>query len=74
MDVGVQTREFSSTKDCYQKIVSKEGLGGLYRGMSISLVGVFAYRALYFGLHDSAKHVIRQANMQGNFFLAFFIA
>ncbi len=69
MDVGINSREFSS--DCYNKIVSKEGKSGLYRGLSLSLTGIFVYRALYFGLLDVAKHFLRTYDMQRNVFIVF---
>lgn len=46
-------REFKGLGDCLGKIYKAEGLGGLYRGFVISVMGVFAYRALYFGIYDS---------------------
>jgi solute carrier family 25 (adenine nucleotide translocator) protein 4/5/6/31 len=46
-------REFNGMNDCLAKIYKSEGLGGLYRGFGISVVGVFAYRAMYFGIFDT---------------------
>lgn len=46
-------REFTGLVDCLGKIWRKEGILGLYRGFGISVVGVFAYRALYFGIYDT---------------------
>ena len=55
-DVGVGAdREFTGMIDCYRKVVAKDGVLGLYRGMGISVAGVFVYRALYFGLYDTGK-------------------
>lgn len=48
-------REFNGLADCLAKIYKKEGIAGLYRGFGISVVGVFAYRALYFGIYDTVS-------------------
>jgi len=41
--------------DCLGKIYAKEGITGLYRGFAISVVGIFIYRACYFGMFDSGR-------------------
>ena len=41
--------------DCVFKTYGTDGLVGLYRGLSVSMVGIFVYRALYFGTYDSGK-------------------
>jgi len=46
-------REFNGLNDCLAKIYRAEGMKGLYRGFNISVIGVFAYRAMYFGIYDT---------------------
>ncbi len=48
-------REFSGLVDCLQKIYKSDGPIGLYRGFLISVVGIIAYRASYFGMFDTGK-------------------
>merc|ERR1712147_107658 len=48
-------REFDGLVDCLKKIAAKDGVSGLYNGFGISVVGIIAYRASYFGLFDSCK-------------------
>jgi len=48
-------REFSGLVDCLKKILAKDGPQGLYRGFGISVVGIIAYRASYFGMFDTGK-------------------
>merc|ERR1712051_164523 len=48
-------REFSGLVDCLKKIAAKDGPQGLYRGFGISVVGIIAYRASYFGMFDTGK-------------------
>lgn len=48
-------RQFNGMFDCLSKIVASDGVGGLYRGFVISALGIFFYRAAYFGLYDSSK-------------------
>jgi len=51
-------REFGGLVDCLQKIFAKDGASGLYRGFGISVVGIVAYRASYFGLFDTGKAIL----------------
>jgi solute carrier family 25 (adenine nucleotide translocator) protein 4/5/6/31 len=48
-------RQFTGMVDCVSKIAKSDGVGGLYRGFVISALGIFFYRAAYFGLYDSSK-------------------
>jgi len=48
-------REFNGLVDCIMKIFKKDGPAGLYRGFGISVVGIIAYRAAYFGMFDTGK-------------------
>ena len=51
-------REFTGLVDCLKKSVQKGGLGGVYNGFGISVVGIIAYRASYFGAFDTGKIVL----------------
>ena len=51
-------REFSGLVDCLKKILAKDGPQGLYRGFGISVVGIIAYRASYFGMFDTGKAML----------------
>jgi len=56
-DVGSgKAREFSGLVDCLAKIAKSD----LYRGFGISVVGIIAYRASYFGMYDSGKALLFQ--------------
>jgi len=58
-DVGSgKEREFSGLIDCLKKSVQKGGIGGVYNGFGISVVGIIAYRASYFGAFDTGKIVL----------------
>lgn len=54
---GPGERQFKGLKDCFTKIIKTDGIRGLYRGYSISIIGIIPYRAAYFGLFDSGKTV-----------------
>ncbi len=41
-----------------RKIFAKDGISGFYQGFSVSVLGIFMYRALYFGGYDTGKHFI----------------
>lgn len=51
-----------------RKIHKSDGFNGLYRGYSISVVGIIAYRALYFGLYDTGKALLFNNHSKGNIF------
>lgn len=51
-------REFNGLVDCLKKIAANDGIGGLYQGFGISVVGIIFYRASYFGLFDTGKAVL----------------
>eukprot|EP00997_Jenningsia_sp_PLL12_P004752 NODE_1972_length_1020_cov_76.331617_g1603_i0.p1 GENE.NODE_1972_length_1020_cov_76.331617_g1603_i0~~NODE_1972_length_1020_cov_76.331617_g1603_i0.p1 ORF type:complete len:176 (+),score=16.70 NODE_1972_length_1020_cov_76.331617_g1603_i0:430-957(+) len=48
-------RQFNGLVDCLSKIKKSDGFGGLYNGFGVSVMGIIAYRASYFGLWDTAK-------------------
>jgi len=51
-------REFNGLVDCLKKIFMKDGPLGLYRGFGISVIGIVAYRASYFGMFDTGKAML----------------
>jgi solute carrier family 25 (adenine nucleotide translocator) protein 4/5/6/31 len=58
-DVGIngnyKLREFNGMIDCFKKTMAVDGLRGFYRGYMMSIGGIVAYRALYFGLYDTGR-------------------
>ena len=56
-DVGSgKTREFNGLVDCLKKVATSDGPKGLYKGFGISVIGIVAYRASYFGTFDTGYH------------------
>jgi len=51
-------RQFNGLIDVYVKTLKTDGIQGLYRGFTISAVGIFIYRGMYFGLYDSLKPIL----------------
>jgi len=51
-------RQFNGLIDVYAKTLKTDGIQGLYRGFTISCVGIFIYRGMYFGLYDSLKPIL----------------
>merc|ERR1712045_843936 len=43
-------RQFNGLIDVYRKTLKSDGIQGLYRGFTISCVGIFIYRGMYFSL------------------------
>jgi solute carrier family 25 (adenine nucleotide translocator) protein 4/5/6/31 len=68
-DVGSgKAREFNGLADCLKKVATSDGPQGLYRGFGISVVGIIAYRAAYFGMFDSGKVLLFEDIKKANFF------
>lgn len=55
---GGGERQFNGLVDVYRKTLASDGVAGLYRGFTISCVGIIVYRGLYFGMYDSLKPVL----------------
>jgi len=63
-------RQFNGLVDVYVKTLKSDGIQGLYRGFTISAVGIFIYRGMYFGLFDTLKPMLPAgAGLSGAFFL-----
>jgi len=60
-------REFKGLVDCLGKIAKSDGPMGLYRGFGISVVGIIAYRAAYFGMYDTGKVLLFSENKKPGF-------
>jgi len=50
-------RQFNGLIDVYRKTLKSDGIQGLYRGFTISAVGIFIYRGMYFGMFDTLKPI-----------------
>merc|ERR1711990_817078 len=71
-DVGSgKEREFTGLVDCLKKSASK-GIGGLYNGFGISVIGIVAYRGCYFGMYDTAVGImdLKKQNILVQWFVA----
>jgi len=67
------SRQFNGLLDVYKKTLASDGIAGLYRGFTISCVGIIVYRGLYFGLYDSIKPVVLTGNMKDSFLGSFLL-
>jgi len=52
-DVGSGKAQFNGLLDCLKKTVAAGGVGSLYNGIGVSIVGIIPYRGVYFGLFDT---------------------
>ena len=69
---SIGKRQFSGSFDCLKKIYKAEGLKGVFGGATVSCIGIFPYRAFYFGFYDTAKERILKG--RDNFFLKWLLA
>jgi len=51
-------RQFNGLIDCINKVRAVDGVKGLYQGFGVSVLGIIAYRACYFGGYDTAKRTL----------------
>merc|ERR1712133_165240 len=65
------TRQFNGLIDVYVKTLKSDGIQGLYRGFTISAVGIFIYRGMYFGLFDTLSPIM--GGKDGNVGLSFLL-
>jgi len=61
-------REFTGLINCLTKTASQAGIGSLYNGFGISVVGIIFYRASYFGMFDTGKVMLFEDIKKANFF------
>ncbi|XP_038893565.1 ADP,ATP carrier protein ER-ANT1 [Benincasa hispida] len=66
-------RQFKGILDVYRKTLSSDGIVGLYRGFSVSIVGITLYRGMYFGIYDTLKPLVLVGQFEGNFFASFLL-
>jgi solute carrier family 25 (adenine nucleotide translocator) protein 4/5/6/31 len=72
-DVGKSAaeRQFTGLGDCIKKIYRSDGFTGLYQGFTISVFGIFVYRATFFGFYDTAKAFCYDDPKKANFIFSF---
>jgi len=67
------SRQYSGLVDVYKQTLKSDGVAGLYRGFTISCVGIIVYRGLYFGMYDSLKPVVLTGNLADSFLASFLL-
>lgn len=66
-------RQYKGLIDVYRKTLSSDGIKGLYRGFSVSIIGITLYRGMYFGIYDTMKPIVLVGPLQDNFFASFLL-
>lgn len=61
--------QFKGLLDVYKKTLTTDGIPGLYRGFSVSIVGITLYRGLYFGIYDTMKPLVLVGPLEVNIIL-----
>jgi solute carrier family 25 (adenine nucleotide translocator) protein 4/5/6/31 len=56
------SRQFNGSIDCVKQLYRNEGIRGIYKGIAVSVVGIFAYRAAFFGGYDTLKGSLIKAD------------
>lgn len=71
--VHLQTQDYRNplykgTLDCFRKIIAKESVRGLYRGMSSPMAGVAAVNAIVFGVYGNVqRHAANPDSLYSHF-------
>lgn len=73
--VHLQTQDhrnplYKGTLDCFRKIIAKESVRGLYRGMSSPMAGVAAVNAIVFGVYGNIQRNTSDPDSLYSHFLA----
>ena len=63
-----QQRQFINLNDCMKQTFKQDGLLGLYKGFSISIIGITVYRSVYFGVFNTGKDYLFENMQTANFF------
>jgi len=66
-DVGSGKAQFDGLLDCIKKTVASGGVGALYNGIGVSIVGIIPYRGVYFGLFDTTTGYNPYQKSENNF-------
>jgi len=66
-DVGAGKQQFNGLIDCLTKTVKGSGVGGLYNGIGVSIIGIIPYRGAYFGLFDTLSGYNPYQKSENNF-------
>ncbi|XP_055634825.1 mitochondrial basic amino acids transporter [Toxorhynchites rutilus septentrionalis] len=61
---------YKGTLDCFRKIIAKESVSGLYRGMSSPMAGVAAVNAIVFGIYGNVQRKMSDPESLYSHFLA----
>jgi solute carrier family 25 aspartate/glutamate transporter 12/13 len=54
---GITTKMYNNSWDCFKKIVNKEGIRGLYRGLPAQLVGITPEKAIKLTINDLLRYL-----------------
>lgn len=55
---GINEWQFKGILDVISKVNKTDGVKGLYKGMTASVIGIIPYWAAYFGIYDTGKKYI----------------
>jgi len=64
-DVGSGKKTFSGLGDCIKKTMATGGVGALYTGFGVSVVGIVGYRGIQLGTFDTITGLNPYAKSQG---------
>ncbi len=60
--ISYKGRNFNGMQDCFKKLYLTSGINALYKGMMVSILGAFSFRAFYFGGYDTLKSIFDKYN------------
>jgi len=66
-DVGSDEPQFNGLFDCLKKTFASGGIGGIYNGLGVSIMGIIPYRGIYFGLFDTLSGINPYQSVQSTF-------
>lgn len=67
---NVNNPKYKGTIDCLRQLMAKEGVRGIYKGMSSPLAGVAAINAIIFGVYGNTQRQLNDPNSLNSHFIA----
>lgn len=67
---SVNNPKYNGTVDCLRQLIAKEGIRGVYRGMSSPLAGVAAINAIVFGVYGNAQRNLKEPDALSSYCIA----
>lgn len=67
---NVNNPKYKGTIDCLKQLIAREGIRGVYRGMSSPLAGIAGINAIVFGVYGNTQRHLKEPEALRSYFIA----